>query len=76
MESGRKSDTSLAQARFLGLTELAMPDIGPTVSHRRLAAALCPLVSSAFVAADGLSPAEVSADDIAALLAKEARAEQ
>ena len=71
---GSNADTSLAQAWFLGLMELAMPAIGPTVFHRRLAAALCPLVASAFVASDGLAPADVSADDIAVLLAKEARA--
>ena len=73
---GTSADTSLAQARFLGLAELAMPASGPTVFHNRLAAALCPLVASAFVASDGLAPDEVSADDIAVLLAKEARAAQ
>ena len=69
----RLADSSLAQARFLGLTELAMPAAGPTASHRSLAAALFPVVASAFVAPDGLAPADVSADDIAVLLAKEAR---
>lgn len=50
-----------------------MPTDGPTEIQRRLAAVLHPVVVAAFVDSHILNPADVSVDEIAALLAKEVR---
>jgi len=51
-----------------------MPDDGPAEIHRRLAAALHPVVVNVFVnSLQLLPPADVSVDEISALLAKEVR---
>jgi hypothetical protein len=62
------------QTRFAGIEGLAMPDDGPAEIHRRLAAALHPVVVNVFVdSLQLLPPADVSVDEISALLAKEVR---